>query len=216
MRTLCVLIALMTSCIGLQAQALQADKAVTHFYIVNLDEDLLDVFTSAKADNKTPSSDEFIKSIIDTFYTIASDKFKNELGLELLPLSELQGKVKYNSQFPNCPDMANIKKVLKHATGYKYYTDYFVNVFSDIPDTPVKPAPNKIKPLYAISFTIYNESGKQIKKIDIAYKSKKALADNKQDMSKVSQQMKLKLSDFYSEALKGVTVEYKKRMTAQL
>jgi len=201
----------------MQAQTLKDDKAVTHFYIVNIDEDLLDVSTSAKVNDKTPSRNEFVVGIIDTFYAIASERFKNELGLELLPLGELQGKVKYNSQYPNCPDMTNIKKVLKNAAGYKYYTDYFVNIFSDNnTDSSVKSAPNRIRPLYAICFTIYDASGKQVKKIDMTYKSRKPLAENKQDMKDLNQQMKSKLSKFYSEALTGFAFEYKKKMTAQL
>jgi hypothetical protein len=217
MRTICILfVTLMMSCFVSQAQTSPENKAVTHFYIVNLDEELVDVFTSTKTDNKTVAGNEFIQSVIDTFYTIASAKFKNELGLELLPLAELNGKVKYNNQFPNCPDMTNIKKVLKHASGYKYYMDYFVNVFSDVPESSVTSLPTRIKPLYAISFTIYDGSGRQVKKIDLSYKSKKPLIENKQDMSRVSQVMKIKLSSYYSEALNGVTLEYKKRMTAQL
>jgi hypothetical protein len=208
------------SCSGIHAQFLQDKRAVTHFYIVNLDEDLYNVFTPVQQENlpSTNIAGEVMTSILDTFYTIASVKFKNELGLEMLPLTELKDKIKYNTQFPNCPDLSNIKKVLKSVAGYEYYADYYVNVFSDLNTTsPNQPSLSKIRPLYAISFTLYDAKGKTIEKIDFSYKSRKSLAENpKADVSTDRQQLKVKLCDLYSEALNGFYTICRKKLTAQL
>lgn len=211
-------VVIFVSCIGLCAQSLQDKRAVTHFYVVNLDEDLYNVFTLAQDVSSTNNENNVIASILDTFYTIASLKFKDELGLEMLPLSELKDKIKYNNQYPNCPDVANIKKVLRSVAGYEYYVDYYVNVFSDVnPNSPVRPPVNKIKPLYAISFTLCNATGKVIEKIDFSYKSRKTLAENpKVDISKDGQQLKSKLCDLYTEALNGFYIVCRKKLTAQL
>jgi hypothetical protein len=205
-------------CFGLNAQSLQERRAVTHFYVVNLDEDLYNVFTQAKHESSPGVENELIASILDTFYTIASVKFRNELGLELLPLTELKDKIKYNSRYPNCPDMSNIKKVLKSVAGYDYYADYYVNVFSDLnTDSQVQTPLSRIKPLYAISFTLYNATGKIVEKIDFSYKSRKTLAENsKVDVNKNGQQLKSKLCDLYSEALNGFYVICRKKLTASL
>ena len=220
MRNLCLLsLLLCLSCLGLNAQTLPDKIAVTHFYMVNLDEDLANVFTYKSA--KTPdkySVGDVVASIIDTFYTIAAERFKNELGLQLLPLNELKSRIKYNSLYPNCPDLSNIKKVLKCASGYNYYTDFFVNIFSELnTESPVRPLPNKIKPLYAISFTLYDNTGKIVQKIDFSYKSRQALSESsKADFDRNSQQLKSKLCDLYAEALNGFEIVCKKKLTAQL
>jgi len=167
-----ILVALGISCMGIKAQSLQSSKAVTHFFMVTMDENLLDVLNVIKDDKKNetqltqPVDKDLMESIIDTFYSISTEKFKSEFGLDLLPLNELQSKVKYNTLFSNCPDAINIKKVIKNASGYKFYTDYFVNVFSDInTEYPVKPSLLRIRPLYAFCFNLYDASGKLLKNI---------------------------------------------------
>lgn len=206
-RILGIFVVLLASGMGLKAQSLQSNKTATHFFIVNMDENLLNVLNVIKNDkkNETPSSEpmdkDLMESIIDTFYFISSEKFKIEFGIELLPLNELQCKIKYSNLFPNCPDVANIKKVIKNASGYKFYTDYFVNIFSDInTDYPVKSLMH-IRPLYAICFNLYDATGKLVKNIKFSYKSKKPLADNRLDIEKTEQQMKSELSQFYTDAL---------------
>ena len=225
MRKISLLFAVtLLSWMGLNAQAIQGEKSVTHFYIVNLDENLFDVFSSGMVDSKTTKSidnevvDEFIAGVIDTFYTIAAEKFKEDIGLELLPLNELNNKIKYNKKYPNCPDMDNIKKVLKNVSGYKYYMDYFVNIFSDAnTDFSAKPTPNRIKPLFAISFNLYDGTGKLIEKIDYSYKSNKSLSEgSKPGIRPKSQQMKVRLCNSYSDALNGFSIVCKRKLTAQL
>ena len=203
-----IFVALMVSGVGLKAQSLQSNKTATHFFIVNMDENLLNVLNEIKNDKKNETSSavpidkDLMESIIDTFYSISSEKFKIEFGIDLLPLNELQSKIKYSNLFPNCPDVVNIRKVIKNASGYKFYTDYFVNIFSDInTDYPVKNALMHIRPLYAFCFNLYDATGKLVKNIKFSYKSKKPLADNRLDIEKTKQQMKAELSQFYSDAL---------------
>lgn len=214
---------LIISYLSLKAQSLQGEKAVTHFYNVNLDDGILDLFSSVKIDNKIfePTNkkvtNEFTANIIDTFYTIASAKLREELGLELLPLSELHSKIKYSRKYPNCPDMVNIKKVLKNASGYQYYADFFVNVYSDFPQNPENLFPEKIKPLYAISFSLYNAKGETVEKIEFSFRSKEVMAnEGNQDLTIKGQQLKLNLCKNYSEALNGFSTICKKKLTAQL
>lgn len=207
-------------CIGLNAQNLQGEKTVTHFYIVNIDNDLRDAITSNNSDVNylKTFSNNFVASIIDTFYTIASEKIKSDLGLELLPLNELQHKIKYNREYPNCPDVYNIKKVLKGVAGYKYYMDYYVNVFSDLnTDSPVIPSLTRIRPLFAISFTLFNDQGKPVEKVTYSYKSRKPLAEvNKQTNGSINEQLKTRLCDYYTEALNAFSEVCKKKQLAQL
>lgn len=218
MKQLYLIILLITSYAGINAQT-PIDTAVTYYYIVNLDEDLTDLFSSQNKDDgnshegeQIQVSDSLIASIIDTFYTMATITFKKELGLELLPLNELQGKIKYHNVYPNCPDLTNIKKVLKVSPGYDFYTDYFVNIFADVNSTtPGMISPYKVRPLYAISLTLYDPKGKLVKKINLSYKARKPLAEGKPGSKNPdSQQLKLKLCTSYSEALIEATKAYKK------
>ena len=196
----------------LKAQSAPKDTAVTYYYIINLDDNLTDLFSSGKKDLVTQVSDSLLSSIIDTFYNITIEAFKKELGLEFLPLNELHGKIKYNSLYPQCPDFTNIKKLLKITSGYDYYTDYFVNIFSDLnARTPGIISPSKIRPLFAISLGLHDSKGALVKSINLSYKSKKPLADPKSLTKKINpQSVKLKLCDSYSEALVEVTKAYKK------
>jgi hypothetical protein len=210
------LIALLILCsVGLKAQSAPKDTAVTYYYVVNLDDNLTDLFSSGKKDVDVQVSDSLISSIIDTFYNITVETFKKELGLEFLPLNELHGKIKYNSSYPQCPEFTNVKKLLKIIHGYDYYTDYFVNIFSDLnARSPGLILPSKIRPLFAISLALYNSKGTLVKNINLSYKSKKALGDAK-PLTKTPnpQQLKLKLCNSYSEALVEVTKAYKKLPT---
>lgn len=214
MKTLIILAVTILSCVGLKAQKLQGSQPVIYFYTVNFDDNMVSIFNSSDTLNNVSSTvlsnDKFLASLVDTFYCIAANKFKNELDLELLPLSELQGKVKYSNTYPECPNLANIKKAVKTAAGYKYYVDYYVNVFSDLsPESTLEPSAKRIRPLYAISFTIYNRNGKPVKEIKLSYKSRKPLADEKDDMFAPSCHMKAKLCSFYNEALNELTEVYK-------
>lgn len=212
MKTLIILAFTIVSCIGLKAQSLQGSQPVTYFYTVNFDDNMVSIFNSSDTVSCVPSTtfenSKFLSSLVDTFYSLAAEKFKAELGLELLPLNELQGKVKYSNAYPECPNLASIKKAVKTAAGYKYYVDYYVNVFSDLsPESTLEPNAKRIRPLYAISFTIYNRNGKPVKEIKLSYKSRKPLAD--EDLSAPSCQMKAKLCNFYNEALNELTEVYK-------
>jgi hypothetical protein len=202
---------------GINAQSLLIDHTATHFYIVNFDKNLNEIFNSTEPDSKNPFSfkekvnKEFISSIIDTFYKIASDKFKSELGLELMPLNELQGKVKYNESYPDCPYVANIKKVVKSVSGYQYFVDYYVNVFTDLSvNSAPTLTPAMIKPIYAISFTIYNNNGKLLKQIQLCYKAKKSLAKTHEINTNTNKEVKTELCSFYNEALDQVAMAYKR------
>lgn len=214
MKTLIVLAVAIVSCVGLRAQSLQGSQPVTYFYTVNFDDNMVSIFNSTDSTSNIPTTSfdngKFLASLVDTFYCIAAKKFKTELGLELLPLNELQGKVKYSSAYPECPNLPNIKKAVKTAAGYKYYVDYYVNVFSDLsPESTLEPSAKRIRPLYAISFTIYNRDGKPVKEVKLSYKSRQPLACEKEEMSAPSCQMKAKLCDFYNEALNELTEVYK-------
>ncbi len=214
MKTLIILAVTILSCVGLRAQALQGTQPVTYFYTVNFDDNMVSIFNSSDTVNNVPSTTfdngKFLASLVDTFYCLAANKFKSELDLDLLPLSELQGKVKYSNTYPECPNLSSIKKAVKSAAGYKYYVDYYVNVFSDLsPESTLEPNAKRIRPLYAISFTIYNRDGKAVKEIKLSYKSRQPLACEKEEMSAPSCQMKAKLCDFYNEALNELTEVYK-------
>jgi hypothetical protein len=221
MKTLIVLGIAILSCVGLRAQALQGSQPVTYFYIVNFDDNMVSIFKSSDTLNNistTPfDNGKYLASLIDTFYYIAAEKFKNELGLELLPLGELQGKVKYNNTYPECPHLPNIKKAIKTAAGYKYYVDFFVNVFSDLsPESTLEPAAHRIRPLYALSFSIYNRDGKPVKEIKLSYKSRKSLADGKENITSSTCEMKTKLCSFYNEALNELTEIYKSNSSSPI
>jgi hypothetical protein len=215
MKNIIILSIAIISCIGIKGQSLLTNQSVTYFYTVNFDKTLANLFNSTDVNNTVNKSyntinNNIIAGIIDTFYHIASEKFRNELNMELLPLKELQGKIKYNTMYPKCPNIVNIKKVMKFASGYTYYIDYYINIFSDLtPNLYDALPPTRIKPVYAISFTLYNSTGEQIKEIKLCYKSKKNLVSEQENLNKTSQKMKSQLCSFYSEALNQLTMAYK-------
>lgn len=221
MRQVSIVIILLLNWTAINAQTLQGQKSATHFFMVNLDADIAEVLSAGDAVKNVSvyslSSNGMITSIIDTFYQIAEERFKAELGLELLPLGELKNKIRYNKDYPLCPDMPNIKKVLKTASGYKFYLDYYVNVFSDLyQETMAKPTPARIRPLFAICFTLYNASGIAVEKVEYSYKTRKPLAQANLSTDKSCQQIKTRLCEYYSEALEGFSVVCRKKLTAQL
>lgn len=221
MRQVSIIVILLLNWTVINAQTLQGQKSATHFFMVNLDADIAEVLSANDAGKSVTvfslSSNEMITSIIDTFYQIAEERFKAELGLELLPLGELKNKIRYNKDYPLCPDMPNIKKVLKTASGYKFYLDYYVNVFSDLyQETMAKPTPTRIRPLFAICFTLYNASGIAIEKVEYSYKTRKPLAQANWPADKSCLQIKTRLCEYYSEALEGFSIVCRKKLTAQL
>jgi hypothetical protein len=195
-------------CLSLNAEmTIKPKAAATHFYTVNFDEKLLDIFALAKTGKIIKSNEEPVAAITDTFYTIAAEKFKTDLNLELLPINELKGKVKYSNLYPDCPD---IKKVLKAAKGYKYYVDYYVNIYSNTAPAADNMPTDIVTPMYAISFTVYDDNGKEFAKMHFVYKSKMPLTKNKQEYDKLGGHIKSNLCSLYSEALNELTIEYKK------
>jgi len=71
--------------------------------------------------------------------------------------------------------------------------------------------------LFAISFNLYDGTGKLVEKIDYSYKSNKALSEgNKPGIRPRSQQMKVRLCNSYSDALNGFSIVCKRKLTAQL
>lgn len=203
------------------AQLFNSEKAVTHFYIVNVDKNLLGLSNSTNVGDENKEIEEIrsdlLTNIIDSIYTLSSEMFKTEIGLELLPLGELKNKIAYNANFPKCPDMVNIKKVLKKASGYKYYADYYVNIFSGFNgEYLAKPHFAQIKPLYAICFTLYDNTGRIVKKIDFSYKSKVPFGNNKKGSVKTNQEVQTRLCDMYCDAFKEFAQEYKRVLVAKL
>jgi len=200
------------------AQPDNAAKAVTHFYIVNFDNELLNFLNASKEDISNNSLNSPVTMLImDTLYQISTQIFKKELGLELLPLNELQNKIKYNKTFPDCPDVFSINKVLKKASGYKYYIDYYVNIFSDVTNkSALTSSLSQIKPLYAISFTLYDSNGKVVKKFQYSYRSTEPLANDKEKKQISKQDIKTNLCSTYEVALKKFTSGYKKNLVASL
>lgn len=208
---------------NVNAQTPEAGKAATHFYIVNVDNALLNISGPGTAKNNDDEDDdiaiqnEVVTHIIDSIYTISSELFKSQLGLELLPLNELKSKIRYSSEFPNCPNTTNIKRVLKKVSGYKYYADYYVNIFSGYNNEYLaKPHLTQIKPLYALSFTLYDNSGKVVKRIDFSYRSKKPMFNSNKNVNISSEKVKTELCNLYTDALKEFTIEYKKVLLAKL
>jgi hypothetical protein len=201
------------------AQAQSPEKAATHFYIVNFDTKFQDFFSldgNSSDSLNYALTDQFTQSIADSMYVISANAFKNDLGLELLPLTELRDKVRYNSEFPNYPDAVNIKKVLKSASGYKYYVDFYINVFSGFSIDPTeKPSLNHTKPIYAISFTLYNGNGNILKKIQFSHHSKELIIENPNTTDKKIYVETL-LCNLYEEAIKEFTTEYKAGIAAAL
>lgn len=196
-----------------------SEKAATHFYIVNIDNDLLSIMNSINNENISGATvaGSIANSIIDTIYEISAQTFRTQLGLDLLPLSELRDKIKYNKTYPECPDMVNINKVLKVASGYKYYVDFYVNIYSEITnESVINPTPSQIRPLYAISFTLYDNTGKVIKKLQYSYQSPKVLEENKKRSVAIDKIVKTNLCGMYEIALKEFTSEYKKNLVAAL
>jgi hypothetical protein len=220
---LMLLVFIVVSCLGLHAQSLNGEKAVTHYFMVNIDESIQDIFSSVKPEKNIPKSKEnqekknrIIEGIIDTFYTIASARVKEELGLELLPLNELHNKIKYSSEYPNCPKMTDIKKVLLSASGYKYYVDFYINIYSNFSEAAETSSPDRIKPLYAISFTLYDAKGKLVKKTNFSFRSKEVLVkETIKDQNFLGTYMKTNLCNYYNEALNGFSNLDKKKLTAE-
>jgi len=191
---------------SVKSQSTQNLSAVTHFYIVNLDDKLLESINDI---NRLDNSKYLThKSIIDTFYSISVSFFKDALGLELLPLNELRKKVKYNDQFPECPAAVGVKRVIKSASGYEFYADYYVNVFSDNVDNDNEAY--AVKPLFAISFTLYDSFGNRVKQIEYSYKSRKALdIKNIENSPDKGEAIKGQYSELYSNALSSFFTHYK-------
>jgi hypothetical protein len=210
------------SCLGIHAQSLNGEKAVTHYFMVNIDESIQDIFSSVKPEKNIPKSKEnleknrIIEGIIDTFYTIAAGRVKDELGLELLPLNELHNKIKYSSEYPNCPKMTDIRKVLLNAPGYQYYVDFYINIYSNFSEAAETTSPDRIKPLYAVSFTLYDAKGKVVKKTNFSFRSNEVLVkETIKDQNYFGTLLKTNLCSYYSEALNGFSNLSKKKLTAE-
>jgi len=187
---------------GIKAGNLEVEKAATLFYIVNLDDQMIDMFNQAKpkGEEQSVNSDklELKSSVMDSIYAISCEVFKNDLGLELLPLNELHNKIKYNNQYPNCPNGEYVKKLVKTGSDYKFYADFYVNIYSGLGTSSiVKPNAKQIKPLYAISLTLYNKSGNVTLKKEFSYKSKDPLAESKKSKTLSAEEIKSKLYDYY-------------------
>lgn len=199
------------------AKAQVSERAATHFYTVNFDSKFQNYFSldDSKGDSLNYTlSNKFTQAIADSMYVISANAFKTELGLELLPLSELKDKVRYNNEYPNYPDAIKIKKVLKSASGYKYYVDFYINVFSGYSIDPTeRPSLNHVKPIYAISFTLYNGNGNILKKIQFSHPSSEPIVENKCDKK---EHVELLLCNLYKEAMKEFTNEYKAGIAAAL
>lgn len=97
-----ILAGLLFACLSINLSAIctkpfNGEKAATHFYIVNLDEQILDMFNqftdNCKDQQVNPIKKEFTANVIDSIYAISAQMIKMEIGLELLPLSELQNKI---------------------------------------------------------------------------------------------------------------------------
>jgi hypothetical protein len=198
------------------AQTTTPEKAATHFFIVNLDGHLMDALNPSQEFTDDQAYElNAISVIIDSLYRISAETFKNELNIELLPLTELKSKIKYNRFFPNCPNVTNVKKVIKVAAGYTYYADFYVNIFSGITnEVTSKPSLYKIRPLYAFSFTLYDKSGKVVKKIDFNYKAKKSLVDSSYDTHKSGNDVKAAIVSLFHSAVYEFSAEYKKKLLA--
>ena len=133
--------------------------------------------------------------------------FKNDLGLDLLPLNDFEDKA---SESLNCPEMINIKKVLKTSSGFNYYVDYYVNIFSgNNNDTVSNPTLNQIRPLYVISFTLYDNERNVLKRMQYVHRSVQPLADKLAVSQRTSEDIKLALCNIYKEALKEFAFEFK-------
>jgi hypothetical protein len=205
---ICLIVALMNCFLVVKAKPIDPEKVAPLYYIVNLDKKLQNVFFQPNVDSKLDSynNSNETSSLADSLYTMSNLAFKNDLGFELLPLNDFEDKA---SESVNCPEMINIKKVLKTSSGYNYYVDYYVNIFSgNNIDSVSRPSLNQIRPLYVISLTLYDNGRNVVNRIQYVYRSSKPLAEKLNGTKRTEQDIKMALCDIYQDALKEFAFEF--------
>lgn len=194
-----------------KAKSIDPEKVAPLYYIVNLDKKLQNVFHQLNVDCKldTYNNSTETSSLADSLYAMSNLTFKNDLGIELLPLNDFEDKA---SETINCPEMINIKKVLKTSAGYNYYVDYYVNIFSgNNIDSVSRPSLNQIRPLYVISFTLYDNQRNVLSRMQYVYRSSKPLAEKLNGTKSTEQDIKMALCNIYQEALKEFAFEFQSK-----
>lgn len=191
-----------------KAKPIDPEKVAPLYYIVNLDKKLQNIIFQPNIDSKLDTYCNYeIASLADSLYSMSNTAFKKDLGLDLLPLNDFEDKA---SESFNCPEMINIKKVLKTSTGFNYYVDYYVNIFSgNNIDSISNPSLNQIRPLYVICFTLYDNQRNVLTRMQYVHRSSQPLADKLTGSRKTYEDIKLALCNIYKDALKEFAFEFK-------
>ena len=132
-----------------------------------LSKDYYEDYAGKKTEYKHNGGNKLTASLIDTVYNITSARLKEKYNAELLPMEELDGKIKYIYGDPyNALPNATLKLARKNTTGYATYAKLFVSVqrqgvgvgngFVDLGST---------KAIVMVWMEIYDKDGNKIKDV---------------------------------------------------
>jgi len=108
-----------------------------------------------------------VASLLDTLYSMLSQRFADSLNIRLYPLGELKNKVTYNSAYPCKPDEYSKRRAIKAAKGYERYCLIYIN-FNTGTSVGVKGLTVGQKlPKIWFRMKVYDEDRNKLKKLSV-------------------------------------------------
>ncbi|MFT3738785.1 MAG: hypothetical protein QM786_08495 [Breznakibacter sp.] len=184
-------------------------KAVSVSSFAGSTKDFYQDYSGKKTEYADATGNKLTASLIDTVYSITNAKLKEKYNAELLPLKELDGKIKYVYPepyyvFPN----TTLKQAMKYANGYDWYGKCFISVErqgvgvgTDLVEV------GSSKAIVMVWMEIYDKDGNKIKDVKGEAKGDESIIEN------VNANTDIKFSDSKLEHIrKHVCMLYGKAM----
>ena len=109
-----------------------------------------------------------IASLVDTLYQITQKHFKDSLNITLLPLNELEGKIKYDEYgYPSAPLEGSKRIAIKKAPGYKRYAKLYINFHTGTSAGFKGLTVGQKLPKVWIKMKVYDENKDKLKSISV-------------------------------------------------
>jgi hypothetical protein len=160
---------------SLSAGDLNGKKVTTHYYFVQMSEEIKNTVESGGIDAEETriedgkvvvqakgNSYDLQGSLLDTLYEITVNKFSGK-GIELLPLNTLEGKIKYHFQYKQCPGVVSSKKAIKSAPDQEVYCQLSVNYHTgtSVGATNIRTG-GAVKPQVDIKMQLVDKEGNEL------------------------------------------------------